>query len=291
MWEPGVEMSKTLPEVGGGDELLGMHAAGADYDEQVQDDALDMPEVPCAYHCLRYFWFLLFFWWAFFAGFKAVEPREGYVVLLYGRVWKVITEPGLRWFIPFGLKFIQVSTKTNIMEIDVNQTKIADLNGSPVQVGAVVTYCIQDPVKAAVNVQNVAEYVNAYASTVLRGIVAQYPYESRDPHAASLKNCGEQISQRLKMAMQRRVVVAGVEVQSFDLSDLKYSVEIAAAMLIKQQAQATIDARETIVQGGVEMVGAAIEGLAKRGVRMTSRQASSCASNLLCVLCSDSKES
>ena len=48
----------------------------------------------------------------------------------------------------------------------------------------------------------------------------------------------------MKDTLQLRLNAAGVYVISFDLTDLSYSPEIAAAMLVRQQAQAMITARK-----------------------------------------------
>jgi membrane protease subunit (stomatin/prohibitin family) len=51
--------------------------------------------------------------------------------------------------------------------------------------------------------------------------------------------------------LQEKVHVAGVLVESFELSDLSYAPEIAQVMLVRQQAKAMVDARKTVVDGAV----------------------------------------
>ena len=48
--------------------------------------------------------------------------------------------------------------------------------------------------------------------------------------------------------LQERVEVTGARILSFDLIDLSYAPEIAQVMLVRQQAEAFIDARKLIVQ-------------------------------------------
>jgi len=50
------------------------------------------------------------------------------------------------------------------------------------------------------------------------------------------------------------------------LTHLAYAPEIAQAMLIRQQAEAVIAARQKIVQGAVSMVDMALKELAKKQV-------------------------
>ena len=70
------------------------------------------------------------------------------------------------------------------------------------------------------------------------------------------------------------------------LNDLTYAPEIAQAMLMRQQALALIDARKTIVEGAVAIVGDAIERLNAAGLDVNPDQRDALVSNLLVVLCS-----
>ncbi len=72
------------------------------------------------------------------------------------------------------------------------------------------------------------------------------------------------------------------------ISHLAYSPEIAAAMLQRQQAQAVVAARRTIVDGAVGMVHMALDHLAKDNiVELDDERRAAMVSNLLVVLCSD----
>jgi hypothetical protein len=66
-------------------------------------------------------------------------------------------------------------------------------------------------------------------------------------------------------ALGKRVDVAGVLIESFELTDLAYASEIAQSMLVRQQAEAKLDARKIIVEGAVDIAVNALEGLQKRG--------------------------
>lgn len=53
--------------------------------------------------------------------------------------------------------------------------------------------------------------------------------------------------------LQERVNAAGAMIINFELTDLAYAPEIAQAMLIRQQAEAMVDARKIIVEGAVQI--------------------------------------
>jgi hypothetical protein len=122
---------------------------------------------------------------------------------------------------------------------------------------------------------------------VLKQVASRYPYESAT-HATSLKSETAVIAGEMREILQSKVQVAGAEVVSFELSDLSYAPEIARAMLVRQQAQALVDARKVIVEGAVEIVDHAIALLREKGHRMQPTEQERLVSNLLLVICGES---
>jgi hypothetical protein len=71
---------------------------------------------------------------------------------------------------------------------------------------------------------------------------------------------------------------------------LAYAPEIAQAMLRRQQAEAVISARRTIVKGAVDIVEMAIDGLReKQIVELDPARKAALVSNLLVVLCGEAE--
>ena len=86
----------------------------------------------------------------------------------------------------------------------------------------------------------------------------------------------------------RSLRVAGITVDECGFTHLAYAPEIAGAMLRRQQAQAVVAARKTMVEGAVGMVDMALEQLAaKKIVELDAGQRASLVSNLMVVLCSE----
>ena len=115
-----------------------------------------------------------------------------------------------------------------------------------------------------------------------------YAYETRDG-SPSLKTEVEPLSCALRELLQRKVEVCGVEIVSFELSDLSYAAEVAPMMLVRQQAQALIDARTVIVHGAVSIVHAAITKLEERGHEMGPHDKARLISNMMTVLAGESR--
>jgi hypothetical protein len=82
--------------------------------------------------------------------------------------------------------------------------------------------------------------------------------------------------------------VAGVAIDEAHLMHLAYAPEIAGSMLKRQQAEAVLAARRTIVAGAVDMVENALGALSERGVvTLDDERRAAMVSNLLVVLCAD----
>jgi hypothetical protein len=79
-----------------------------------------------------------------------------------------------------------------------------------------------------------------------------------------------------------------MEVIEARISHLAYAQEIASAMLKRQQAQAIVAARRTIVDGAVGMVQMALEEIDKHNiVELDEERKAAMVSNLLVVLCGE----
>ena len=88
------------------------------------------------------------------------------------------------------------------------------------------------------------------------------------------------------MEVQDRLEKAGVLVIEARISHLAYAQEIASVMLKRQQAQAIVAARRTIVDGAVGMVKMALDELKDQDViDLDDERKTAMVSNLLVVLC------
>ena len=229
------------------------------------------------------------YWPLLVCGCIPVNEREEQVLLVFGEYYSTIRSPGMHYVNPMGLEKRLVSTKRQNMDIGsgTQSLKVADRDGNPVMVSGVISFRIIDSKAAALGVENAQDFVQTQAQSVLKQIVSRYPYESTDG-AASLKTETYEIGLELCRTLQEKVHVAGVLVESFELSDLSYAPEIAQVMLVRQQAKAMVDARKTVVDGAVGIVSTAITRLAREGMELTTKDQSKLAINLLTVICGES---
>ena len=218
------------------------------------------------------------------AGLFTVAPNEARVLQLFGAYVGTVRMPGLRWANPLYTKH-KVSTR--VRNFESSKLKVNDLDGNPIEIGAVVVWKVVDTAEAVFEVDDYNNYVHVQSEAALRNLATSYPYDSHDDHE-SLRGTTAKIAEHLKQEIQERLSKAGVEVIEARISHLAYAPEIAAAMLQRQQAGAIIAARQRIVEGAVGMVEMALEMLsAKQVVELDEERKAQMVSNLLVVLCGE----
>jgi len=214
---------------------------------------------------------------------QTVTPNTEMVFTLWGKYWGSIREPGC-YFVHCCLSANVVSTKKCV--VDLKDVKVADFRGNPLIISGIVTYNVRDSQKAVFGTANVLEFVQGQALAVIKKTASLYPYESKDGH--SLKGEAEKIRQDMVGMLQERVAATGVHVINFELTDLAYAPEIARNMLVRQQAEALVDARKVVVQGAVEIAYSAITELDRKGIKMSEQETARVVGNLLVAICGES---
>ncbi|MFT5110189.1 MAG: regulator of protease activity HflC (stomatin/prohibitin superfamily) [Pseudoalteromonas tetraodonis] len=228
---------------------------------------------------------VLLFPFTFIFGWVIVHPQEEKIILYWGKFVKILDKPGLYFITPWGRKVIKISVKQQT--IDIAKTTVADGNGNPIIIGGVCTYKVTNSDKAALEVEEYHTYLKTQAMAVLKQVASQYPYESKDGH--SLKSEAVEVGQEMVKLLNTKVEPAGVHVEAYELADLTYAPEIAQSMLVRQQAQALVDARKIIAEGAVEIVDEAVTMLDGRGYKLDERTKSRLVSSLLVVICGEGK--
>jgi len=207
------------------------------------------------------------------------------VLSLFGKYIGTVRTPGLRFNNPF---YARKTISLRVRNFESVQLKVNELDGSPIEIAAIVVWRVSDSAEAVFNVEDYESFVQIQSEAAIRAMATSYPY---DPHAEgqiSLRSHPKEISDRLRDEIQDRLTQAGINVIEARISHLAYSPEIAGAMLQRQQAGAIIAARKKIVEGAVGMVEDTIEGLSKKKiVQLDEERQAAMVSSLLVVLCSD----
>ncbi len=220
-------------------------------------------------------------------GLFTVAPNQGRVLQLFGKYVGTVRDPGLRWANPF---YTKKRVSLRVRNFETGKLKVNDKRGNPIEFAAVVVWKVVDTAEAVFMVDDYENYVHVQSEAAGRGLATAYPYDVFEEGEISLVSHTAEISERLRDEIQQRLEQAGVEVIEARISHLAYSPEIAGAMLQRQQAAAVIAARRKIVEGAVGMVENALEMLSEKHVlELDEERRAAMVSNLLVVLCSDSR--
>jgi regulator of protease activity HflC (stomatin/prohibitin superfamily) len=224
---------------------------------------------------------------AFFAmiGLYMVEPNQAAVLNLFGKYIGTVKDGGLRWNNPF---FGKKKVSLRVRNFESSKLKVNELDGSPIEIAAVIVWQVVDSAEAVYNVDDYESFVHIQSESAVRTMATSYPYDQHEDGQLALRSHAAEVSKHLMEELQERLADAGVQVLDSRISHLAYAPEIAQAMLQRQQANAIIGARTRIVAGAVGMVEMALEALEKNGVvHLDEERKAQMVSNLLVVLCSE----
>ncbi|WP_133477461.1 SPFH domain-containing protein [Cognatilysobacter segetis] len=218
-------------------------------------------------------------------GLYMLEPNQAAVLSLFGRYIGSDREAGLRWNIPF---YSKKKVSLRVRNFESGKLKVNELDGSPIEIAAVIVWQVADSAEAVFNVDDYESFVHIQAESALRAMATSYPYDQHEDGQLALRSHAAEISQHLAEELAERLADAGVKVLDARISHLAYAPEIAQAMLQRQQANAIIAARTRIVAGAVGMVQMALAELKSNGVvDLDEERKAQMVSNLLVVLCGE----
>ena len=218
-------------------------------------------------------------------GVYMVEPNQAAVLSLFGKYVGTVKDNGLRWNNPF---YSKKKVSQRVRNFESGKLKVNELDGSPIEIAAVIVWQVVDSAEAVYNVDDYESFVHIQSESALRAMATSYPYDQHEEGQLALRSHATEISLHLKNELVERLADAGVQVLDARISHLAYAPEIAQAMLQRQQANAIIAARTRIVAGAVGMVEMALAELQKNGVvHLDEERKANMVSNLLVVLCGD----
>lgn len=218
-------------------------------------------------------------------GVFVVQPNEARVLTLFGRYVGSVTEAGLWWCNPFNRR---KKVSLRVRNFQSERIKVNDASGNPIEIAAVVVWRIVDTAKAVFDIADYEQFVVVQSETSLRHLASEYPYDDYKPGTTSLRGNVDEVRTALQAELQSRLRLAGIEILETRLTHLAYAPEIAEVMLRRQQAEAILAARKTMVQGAVSLVQMALAQLADSDlVELDPERKATMVSNLMIVLSGD----
>ena len=151
--------------------------------------------------------------------------------------------------------------------------KVNDLRGNPIEMAAQIVWRVVDTAQALFDVDDYKEFVRVQVEAAIRTIGSRYPYDDFEHQEVTLRGNHDEVGAELRKELIARLAVAGITVDECGFTHLAYAQEIAGAMLRRQQAQAVVAARQTLVDGAVGMVEMALDMLSREECRRARRRA------------------
>jgi regulator of protease activity HflC (stomatin/prohibitin superfamily) len=218
-------------------------------------------------------------------GFYMLQPNQAVAITLFGAYRGTDRSTGLRWTWPWmGKKKLSVRANNFISD----KIKVNDLRGNPIDIAAQIMWRVVDTAQALFDVDDYKQFVRVQVEAAIRTIGSRYPYDDYEHQEVTLRGNHDQVGVELKKELQARLAVAGITIDECGFTYLAYATEIANAMLRRQQAQAVVAARQTLVEGAVGMVEMALASLSeKKVVELDDERRAAMVSNLMVVLCGE----
>jgi regulator of protease activity HflC (stomatin/prohibitin superfamily) len=218
-------------------------------------------------------------------GFYMLQPNQAVAITLFGEYRGTDRTTGLRWTWPWMAKK-KVSVRANNFISD--KIKVNDLRGNPIDIAAQIMWRVVDTAQALFDVDDYKQFVRVQVEAAIRAIGSRYPYDDFSHQEVTLRGNHDEVGAELRKELQERLNVAGITIDECGFTYLAYATEIAGAMLRRQQAQAVVAARQTLVEGAVGMVEMALASLSeKKVVELDDERRAAMVSNLMVVLCGE----
>lgn len=218
-------------------------------------------------------------------GFYMLQPNQAASITLFGSYRGTDRSTGLRWVWPWEMR-AKVSVRSNNFISE--RIKVNDQRGNPIEMAAQVVWRVVDTAQALFDVDDYKAFVAVQVEAGIRAIGSRYPYDDFEHLEVTLRGNHDQVGVELRQELNARLAVAGISVDECGFTHLAYAQEIAGAMLRRQQAQAVVAARKTLVEGAVGMVEMALAMLSEKNVvELDDERRAAMVSNLMVVLCGE----
>ena len=219
------------------------------------------------------------------SGFYMIQPNQAAAITLFGSYRGSDRNTGLRWVWPWMGK-TKISVRANNLISD--RIKVNDLRGNPIEMAAQVVWRVVDTAQALYDVDDYKAFVMVQIEAAVRTIGARYPYDDFTHAEVTLRGNHDEVGIELRKVLIARLQQAGISVDECGFTHLAYAQEIAGAMLRRQQAEAVVAARKTLVEGAVGMVEMALGMLSEKNVvHLDDERKAAMVSNLMVVLCGE----
>ncbi|WP_431931145.1 SPFH domain-containing protein [Nonomuraea jabiensis] len=171
-----------------------------------------------------------------FGGFRIVNQVERGIVFRFGRAQKEIRRPGVAFLIPVVDRLKKVNVQIVTMPVPTQEGITRD--NVSVQVDAVAYFRVQDPLRAAVEVQNYLFAVEQVAQTSLRSIIGKSELDD-------LLSNREELNKGLALMIDSPALGWGIHIDRVEIKDVTLPESMKRS--VARQAEAERERRARVI--------------------------------------------
>lgn len=204
---------------------------------------------------------LVFLVWG---GLRVVQQYEVGVVFRLGRVIGQ-RGPGLTWIIPVVDRLRRVNMQ--IVTLPVQSQKIITRDNVSIDVAAVAYYCVTDPIRSVVVIQNLVAAVGQLAQTTVRNVIGQFTLDQ-------VLSDTEIINQKIRETIDVHTKAWGAVVQLVEIKDITLPEGMQRAMAKEAEAEREKRAKIIAAEGeslAAERLGHAADVMAAHPIALQLR--------------------
>jgi regulator of protease activity HflC (stomatin/prohibitin superfamily) len=180
--------------------------------------------------------------WLGLANVRVIRQFERGVVFRFGRVRSGVREPGLTMLIPFADRLQKVNMQIITMPVPAQDGITRD--NVTVRVDAVIYFKVEDPVRAAVDVQDYMSAVGQVAQTSLRSIIGKSNLDD-------LLSNRERLNQGLELLIDNPALGWGIHLDRVEIKDVVLPDSMKRS--IARQAEAERERRARVITAEGEL--------------------------------------
>jgi regulator of protease activity HflC (stomatin/prohibitin superfamily) len=179
------------------------------------------------------------------SGVRVLKQYERAVLFHLGKVIGGARGPGLICFVPQINRVDRVSLR--IITMPIQSQGIITRDNVSIDVSAVAYYRVEDPIRAVIAIENVAEAINQIAQTTLRSVVGRHTLDETLSET-------DTINQNIREILDIQTEEWGIKVTTVELKDIQLPDTTKRAMA--RQAEAEREKRAKIIAAEGEALAA-----------------------------------
>ena len=180
--------------------------------------------------------------WLALQNIRVIKQFERGVVYRFGRVQGRVRQPGLTWLVPIADRLQKVNMQIITMPVPAQDGITRD--NVTVRVDAVIYFNVEDPVRAAVDVQDYTSAIGQVAQTSLRSIIGKSNLDD-------LLSNRERLNQGLELLIDSPALGWGIHIDRVEIKDVVLPDSMKRS--IARQAEAERERRARVITADGEL--------------------------------------